>query len=228
MARALAILGVVLAALAAYLWYPLGPRGVSLSGTIVVPLEWGDADLTLDLSSTEEGRTGDLEGLLRIAKLRRSVTGAMMHEDPNRPRHYLWKIDGVVPGEYVLRSVEFTSAKLVDTGPDGRGGIDLIIGPKADVTLELLSLESEDLSLPRQLDVEWNCRPPPAKSQSFQLKPAVWDAVAKVYRFTAPAGDVEVSVFGDEFEIVGDSTVRLRPGDNAFTFKVRKRRVESR
>src|SRR5258706_14202890 len=117
MARALAILGLVLAALAAYLWFPLGPRAVSLSGTIVVPLEWGDADLTLDLSSTEPGRTGDLEGLLRIEHLRRSVGGAMMHEDPNQPRRYLWKIDGVVPGEYLLRSVEFTSAQLVDTGP---------------------------------------------------------------------------------------------------------------
>jgi hypothetical protein len=227
-ARTLAVLWVVLAVAAAYLWYSREPRTVTLSGTIVVPLEWGDTDLTLDLSAAEQIETGDVQALFEQARRRRTVSGSTMHEDPNRPRHYLWKIGGVVPGKYVVRSKEFTLAQCVDVGPEGCDGIDLIIGPKAEVTLEVLSLDSEDLSLPRQLDVEWNCRPPPAESQFVQTKPARWNAADKVFCFVAPAGDVEVSLSDDEFEVVGDSTLHLRPGANAFTVKVRKRSEDSR
>ena len=184
----------------------------------------GTVDLTLKLEAAEGSRPGNLDDFARQLRRSRVVLAKDVQSDSTRPGLYHWTISDVAPGQYVLRSVGLTIAKFIEIGSENCRDLELVIPPPADVELKLFCLDTEDLTLPREIEVVWNCRPPPAPFQAVETRPARWDQATASYRFRAPIGVVEISLETDEFEIAGSDELAVRSGSNRFSLRARRSR----
>jgi hypothetical protein len=199
---------------------------VSVSGTLQLPKEWGDIDRTLELMAAEDVEGADVIEELRsideLLRRHRLISGSSMRIDPTVEGLFHWAVSGVDPGVYVLRSTELTLAQRLDVGRRGVADVRFRVPPPAHVEVEVISLDSEDLSVPQPIPLRWTCTPPSVPWQEVKPQDARWNEGSGCFQFTAPAGEVEFDVDDFGAEIVRNRVVTLRPGANRITIGLRK------
>jgi hypothetical protein len=184
---------------------------VPLGGTLYLPPEWGSLHLSLDFEPL------DLVGRSSADDV--SVALSQMTKVPESSGLYRWNAGHVAAGRYEVTMYAFEYQVIVDTGPGGRSDVEIAIAPPADATLHLRDIQN---GLPAEgVHLLWNCKRPSASSGG-SMERTRWDADTKTYRFRAPAGEVELSIFESDWELESPELVTLQPGPNVLTLDVRR------
>jgi hypothetical protein len=187
---------------------------VPLSGTLHLADEWDCTwlDLRFEPANVKGGTSLEKRGL-ELKDLERTGT----------PGLYRFKLEPVLPGRYVVKSYAFSYQQIVDTGPEGRTDLALVIGDPADVAVHVLDAFTEKPYDEEKL-LLWNCRWPP-ESTGGGLMWTKWDADHCAYLIKAPAGEIELHVDYESpgrFEPLEPRYFTVRPGGNELTIRVRR------
>ena len=196
---------------------PREPRRVPLAGTIHIAPDWNCTflDLRFEPVDVKDGTSLEQRGLeLKDLEPVADVPG--LHR---------FKLLPVLPGRYLVNSYTFSFQQLVDTGPEGRTDLALVIGDPVDVFVKLVdALNDRPLGEGEAQLLLWNCRWPP-ETRGGGLMTAKWDAARAAYRIKAPTGEIELHVGWHEpgrFDPIDPSFFTLHEGVNELTVRVRR------
>ena len=182
------------------------PGPVPLSGTILVPKEWGEPRATLCIRPGTQ--------LFRAYQDRIEFELGQFQRVEGRPEVYAWDAGLVLPGEYMFSVEELGFGCRFSVENAGTRMQHIKIPPPAEVKVRFVDSRS---GMPADVGSIWWFQ---ADSPYESLCLEGVDEATGAFRFRAPIGRVELETSGFFTFDTFSQVVEIQPGVNEFTFPI--------
>lgn len=190
------------------------PATVPLRGRVRLSPAWGETSIDLHFDPIDVPGGSSADEFELDVRTGGSEAGPEWHPFDAGTR---------LPGRWLVKSYGVELQQVVDTGPSGRSDVEIVFGDPADVVVHLLDDSTGTTIVVDDRDaLMWNGARPDGSSGGT-LEDAPWDEELGAWCFRAPAGEIEMQLWGDAgylFKGLDDVRVRIEPGRNEFTYRL--------